>query len=159
MRSDRRAQRAARAVYGSIIALAVIIVSEEADAAAGEVIAAVIGSVVAAMLAEGYAEYIAAVIRERRHPSATEVRREAVDVGAGTVAALVSLVPFVLAAAGAIELEAAYDVAPWIGVGVIAGYALLANRLAGLTSLQSAGVTAVALAIGLSLILIKALTH
>lgn len=159
VRVERTAQRAARAVYGSIIALAVIVALEQADAPAREVIAAVAGSVVAAMLAEGYAEYIAAVIRERRHPSRSEIRDTAADVVAGTLAALVAMVPFILAALGAIELETAYDIAPWLGLGVIGGYALLANRIAGLSRTHSAIVTAVAIAIGLALIAIKTLTH
>jgi hypothetical protein len=156
---ERTAQRAARAVYGSIIALAVIVVLEQADAAASEVLAAVAGSVIAAMLAEGYAEYIAAVIRERRHPSRGEFRDTAADVVAGTLAAFVVLIPFILATLGAIELETAYDIAPWLGLGVIGGYALLANRIAGLSRTHSAIVTTAAIGIGLALIAIKTLTH
>ena len=41
------------------------------------------------------------------------------DIGAGTVAALVSLMPFVLVEFDVIELPTAYDVALWLGVGVI----------------------------------------
>ncbi|MFI5122508.1 MAG: hypothetical protein ACHQJ5_06390 [Vicinamibacteria bacterium] len=156
---ERTAQRAARAVYGAIIALAVILALEEATAGAGEVIAAAIGSVIAAMLAEGYAEYIAAVIRERRHPTRSEVRETSADVGAGTLAALVPVIPFVLVELGLIELDTAYDIAPWLGLGVIGGYALLANRIAGLSRTRSGIVTAIALAIGLGLILVKGLTH
>ena len=122
-------------------------------------IAAAVGSVIAAMLAEGYAEYIAGVIRERRHPNRTEIRQTAADIGAGTLAALVPLIPFVLVEFGLIELQTAYDIAPWLGIGVIGGYALLANRLAGLSHAHSALVTVGALAIGLALILIKTLTH
>jgi hypothetical protein len=159
VRLERTAQRAARAVYGSIIALAVIVVLEEAGADAGEVLAAVIGSVVGAMLAEGYAEYIAAVIRERRHPGRTEVLDTAADVGVGTLAALVALVPFVLAALSVIELDTAYEIAPWLGLGVIGGYALFANRAAGLSRAQTVVFTAIALALGLALIAIKTVSH
>lgn len=156
---ERTAQRAARAVYGSIIALAVIVVLDEAAAEADEVLAAAVGSVIAAMLAEGYAEYIAGVIREGRHPSRTEARETTADIVAGTLAALVPLVPFLLVELGAIELATAYDIAPWLGIGVIGGYALLANRIAGLSRTQSVLFTAAALAIGLALIVIKTLTH
>jgi hypothetical protein len=159
VRLQRTAQRAARAVYGSIIALAVIVVLDETDAEADAVLAAAVGSVIAAMLAEGYAEYIAGVIRERRHPSRTETRQMAADIAAGTLAALVSLIPFVLVELGAIELPTAYDIAPWLGVGVIGGYALFANRIAGLSHRYNALVTVAALVIGLALILIKAITH
>ena len=159
MQLERTAQRAARAVYGSIIALAVIVVLDEAGAEADEVLAAAVGSVIAAMLAEGYAEYIAAVIRERRHPGRAEMVVMGQDVGAGTLAALVPLLPFVLVELNVIELPTAYDVAPWLGVAVIGGYTLLANRLAGLGTVQTVVMTTVGLLIGLSLIAIKALTH
>jgi hypothetical protein len=159
LRLARTAQRAARAVYGSIVALAVIVVLQEGDAEADEVIAAVIGSVIAATLAEQYAEYIGHVIRERRHLSRAEVGEAARDAAAGTLAAMAPLLPFVLVELDAIELQTAYDIAPWLGLGVIGGYALLANRLAGLPRVQSVAVTIVALAVGFSLIAIKTITH
>ena len=56
------------------------------------------------------------------------------DIGAGTLAALVPLIPFVLVEVDVIELPTAYDIAPWLGLAVIGGYALLANRLAGLSA-------------------------
>lgn len=159
MRVERVAQRAARAVYGSIIALAVILVLEDAGSEADEVIAAGVASVIAAMLAEGYAEYIAAVIRERRHPNRAEVVEQTSDIAAGTLAALVPLIPFVGVELDVIEVEAAYDIAPWLGLGVIGFYTLVANRLAGLSTPRTALVTAAALAIGVALIAIKALAH
>lgn len=159
MGAERTAQRAARAVYGAIIALAVIVVLDEAGAEADEVLAAAVGSVIAAMLAEGYAEYIAAVIRQHRHPTRPETVAMARDISVGTLAALVPLAPFVLVELDAIELPTAYDVAPWIGIAVIGGYALFANRLAGLPPLQNAVMSFGGVLIGLSLIAIKALTH
>ncbi len=159
MHLERVAQRAARAVYGSIIALAVILVLEDGGAEADEVIVAAAGSVIAAMLAEGYAEYIAAVIRQRRHPNRTEVVEQTSDIAAGTLAALVPLIPFVAVELGVIELGSAYDIGPWLGLGVIGFYTLLANRLAGLSTLQTALVTAGALGMGAALIAIKAFVH
>ena len=155
----RTAERAARAVYGTIIALAIIATLEGGSAGAGEIIAAVVGGVIAAQLAELYAGYLADVIREQRHPTRAELRAAATDSAAGTVAACVTAVPFVLAAAGAIELETAFDIAFWAGLGVLVGYTLLANRLAGLRGLQSAIAAAVVLVIGLALVALKAFVH
>jgi hypothetical protein len=157
--NERIAQRAARAVYGSIVALAVIVVLDKANAEADEVIAAVIGSVIAATLAEQYAEYIGHVIRERRHLTGAELRQQAWDGAAGALAALVPLIPFVLVEADVIEVRTAYDIAPWLGLGVIGGYSLLANREAGVSGARNIVVTGMALAVGASLILIKAVTH
>jgi hypothetical protein len=159
VRNERIAQRAARAVYGSIVALAVILVLDEGGAEADEVIAAVIGSVIAATLAEQYAEYIAHVIRERRHLTRAEIAEQARDGAAGTLAALVTVLPFVAVEFDLIEVGTAYDIAAWLGLGVIGGYSLLANREAGLSGARNMVVTGVALAIGASLIAIKAITH
>ena len=122
-------------------------------------VAATVGAVVAAMLAEGYAEYIAQVIRQRRHPTRTELLDNLQDIGAGTLAALIPTAPFVLAGLGLIELPTAYDVAPWLGVAVIGGFALLANRLARLGRVQTGLLTAAGMLVGVSLIAIKAATH
>ena len=159
MHVHRVAQRAARAVYGSIIAVAVIVVLDEGGAEADEVIAAVIGSVIAATAAEQYAEYIGLVIRQRRHLDAGEVKESAVDAAAGALAALATLLPFVAVEFGLIEVDTAYELALWLGVGVIAAYALLANRLAGLSLRRNLLTTGVAVLIAASLIAIKALTH
>ena len=159
MRNERIAQRAARAVYGSIVALAVIVYLEAAKAEADEVILAVIGSVVAATLAEQYAEYIAHVIRERRHLERAEIVQQVGDGAAGMLASLVTLVPFLLVQVDVIELPTAYDIAPWLGLGVIGGYALLANREAGLSGARNIVITGMALAVGVTLIVIKSVTH
>ena len=159
VRIERTAERAARAVYGSIIALAVILALQRTQAAASEVIPAVIGSVIAASLAELYAEYIALTIRDRHHPGRVRLREELTDVAAGSVAAMLPMVPFILVAFGWIELATAYDLARWVGIGVIAAYTVLANRLAGLSTMRTFLVTTAVIAIGLSLIAIKALTH
>jgi hypothetical protein len=156
---DRTAQRAARAVYGSIVALAVIVVLDDGGAEADEVIGAVIGSVIAATLAEQYAEYIGRVIRERRHLSGEEAAEAARDAAVGALAALAPLIPFVLVEIGPIELRTAYDIAPWLGLGVIGAYAALANHLAGLSRTQNVVVTLGGLAIGFALIAIKTFTH
>jgi hypothetical protein len=159
VRNERIAQRAARAVYAAIVALAVILYLDEAGAEADEVIAAVIGSVIAATLAEQYAEYIAHVIRERRHLTRPEIVQQALDAAAGAVAGLAPLIPFLLVEVDAIELPTAYDIAGWLGLGVIGGYSALANREAGLTHIRNIVVTGLALALGASLIVIKAITH
>ena len=159
MRNERIAQRAARAVYGSIVALAVIVYLEAAKSEADEVIAAVIGSVVAATLAEQYAEYIAHVIRERRHLERAEIVQQVGDGAAGMLASLVTLVPFLLVELDVIELPTAYDIAPWLGLGVIGGYALLANREAGISRAGNIVITGLALAVGVTLIVIKSITH
>jgi hypothetical protein len=155
------AERAARAVYGTIIALAVLVAygGEDLDADPGEIAAAIAGAVVAAQLAELYAGYIGDVIRHERGLGWSEMRHRLEATVAGTLAALVPAVPFVLADAGAISLDTAIEVAPWLGLGTLLGFTLLANRLAGLRGVRSLMVCAGVLAIGLLLILLKAVAH
>ena len=155
----RFADRAARAVYATIIGLAVILALEETGAGAGEVVAATVGGVIAAALAELYAAYIGAEIREQRSPSRGELLARGVDSALGTAAGLLPVVPFVLAEAGAIERATAYDVSPWLGVALLGGYTALANRLVGFTGVRNAVVTAFAVAIGMALIALKAIVH
>ena len=160
MRNERIAQRAARAVYGSIVALAVIVVLDKASAEADEVIAAVIGSVIAATLAEQYAEYIAHVIRERRHLTAPEIVQQAKDGAAGALAALVPLVPFLAVEFDGSSCPTAYEIAPWLGLGVI-GVLLAARQPRGgvAGARQHGGDRRSRSAIGASLIVIKTVTH
>jgi urea transporter len=156
---ERVALRAARAVYGTIIALAVIAVLDDGHTEADEAIVAVLGATIAASLAETYADYLAAVIRTRRHMSFAEIRQTATDSALGTAAALLTLVPFILVEFGWIETQTAFDIAPWIGIALIGGYSLLANRIAGLPTRRSVPIAASMIVIGLVLIAIKSLAH
>lgn len=48
---------------------------------------------------------------------------------------------------------------PWLGLGVLGAYALLANRLAGISGARNLITCAAVLAIGLALIALKAIVH
>jgi hypothetical protein len=159
MRLERTAVRGARAVYGTIIALAIIVLLDDGSAEADEVIAAVLGATIAASLAETYADYLAAEIRRQRLMTRDELREAAVDSALGTAAALLTLLPFIAVELGIIETQTAFDVAPWIGLALIGGYSLFANRVAGMPMSRAALITASMIAIGLVLIAIKSLTH
>jgi hypothetical protein len=157
MRFHATSERAARAVYGTIVALAVLIGFEETKADAGEIVAAMAGAVIAAQLAELYAQYIADVIRHERMPAPGELRARLGASAAGTIGALVPAIPFVLADTGAISLGRAFDIAPWLGLGTLAGYTLLANRLAGVRGSRNLITLASVLAIGVLLVALKAI--
>jgi hypothetical protein len=156
---ERIAVRAARAVYGTIIAVAVIVVLDDGHTEADEAIIAVLGATIAASLAETYADYLATVIRQRRHLARPELVQAATDSALGTLAALLTLAPFILVELGWIETQTAFDLAPWIGLALIGGYSLFANRIAGLPTRRSMLITASMLAIGLILIALKSLAH
>jgi hypothetical protein len=157
--AGRIAVRAARAVYGSIIALAVIVVLDDGHSEADEVIIAVIGATVGAMLAETYADYIADVIRRGRHLHLREARQAFTDSVLGMLAAWLTLLPFVAVEVGVIETSTAFSLATWFGLGVIGLYTLVANHRAGIPFGTSLWVTGLMLALGLALIAVKSTTH
>jgi hypothetical protein len=157
--AGRTAVRAARAVYGSIIALAVIVVLDDGQTEADEVVVAVIGATVGAMLAETYADYIADVIRRGRHLHLAEARQAFTDSVLGMLAAWITLVPFIAVELGAIEVSTAFTLATWLGIGVIGLYTLVANHRAGIPLKTSVWAAGLMLSIGLALIAIKSATH
>lgn len=133
----RRGERAAHAIYGSIVVLAVIVAEQDTSIDAGEVIASVVGVAVVTALAELYADYVGGTIRASRHPTKAEWSGALRSVAIGFLTAILPVVYFIFAAAGTIGLEAAFDAAIWTGVGVLGLYAFVANRRAGFSLARS----------------------
>jgi hypothetical protein len=159
MAVGRTALRAARAVYGAIIALAVIVVLDDGQTEADEVIIAVVGATIGAMLAETYSDYIADVIRRGRHLHPREARQAFTDSVLGMLAAWVTLLPFVAVELGLIGASTAFDLATWFGLAVIGVYTMLANQRAGIPRGTSLWATGLMIAVGLGLIAFKSATH
>ena len=141
----RFADRAARAVYATIIGLAVILALEETGAGAGEVMAATVGGVIAAALAELYA-----AVHRRRDPRAAQplasgellAPRRRLRAGNGgwprcRWSRSCSPRPGRSSCDTALRRRA-----PGSGSACSARYTALANRLAGLTGVRNAVVTA-----------------
>jgi hypothetical protein len=106
--------------------------------------------------AELYADYIGGTIRAARHPTSGERGIALRNIAAGFLTALVPVVYFILAAAGAMRLDAAFNAAIWTGVGVLGAYAVVANRLAGFSLSRSLLVGFGFTALGASLVALKA---
>lgn len=66
---------------------------------------------------------------------------------------------FVLAVAGAVEVDTAFDLAKWSGLGLIALYGFLAARLSGAPLTAALVKSAAVASIGAFLIVLKALVH
>ena len=152
-------KRVSRVVYGAIIGLAVVVGLEAHPPRAGVVVASLLGSAVAVALAEIYSEAIGAETRNRRRVKLSDLGEDmksgaAVAFGVGFPAVF-----FILAAAGAMDLDSAFTVAKWSGVGLIGFYGFCAASLAGegLASSLLHG-TLIAL-VGGFLIALKALVH
>jgi hypothetical protein len=154
--ADTRGERAAHAIYGSIVVLAVIVAEQDTSIDAGEAIASVIGVAVVTALAEIYADYIGGTIRAGRHPTARERGIAFRNVAVGFLTAIIPVVYFVLAALDVMRLDTAFDAAVWTGVGVLGAYALVANFLAGFSVGRSLLVGLGFTALGAALVVLKA---
>lgn len=155
----RIAERSRHAIYGSVIVLAVIIALDETAIKPREAIASVLGAAIATVLAEIYADYLAGTIRAGRAPTKKERNLAFTDAAAGTVAAILPIAFFVLAALGVMEMPAAFDAAVWTGVAVVGFYAFAANRLGGMGITRSVLAGIAFAALGAILVLIKAAVH
>lgn len=148
-----------RVIYGAIIGLALTLALALHPPAPGVVAASLVGSAVAVGLAEAYSEIVAAEARTRQRLNRARVRHALGEATAVVFGASFPAVFFVLAAVGAIETHTAFILARWTGLALILGYGYLAARLAGarvhVAILEAAAVGA----IGLVLIIFKALLH
>jgi len=152
-------RQVSRVIYGAIIGLALVVAIEAHPPAPGVVVASLLGTAVAVALAELYSELVGLETRDRRKPSRTQVRHLRAQGAAVAVGIAFPAVFFVLAAAGLIADDAAFTLAKWTGVGLIAVYGFAGARLAGARLVPSL-IQALAVAmIGVFLILLKALVH
>jgi hypothetical protein len=150
-----RGERAAHAIYGSIVVLAVIAAEQDTEIRPREVIASVLGVAVVTALAELYADYIGGTIRAGRHPTATERDIAFKNVAIGFLTAIIPVVYFVLAAVDLMRLDTAFDAAVWTGVGVLGAYAVVANLLSGFSIARSLLIGLGFAALGATLVLLK----
>jgi hypothetical protein len=152
-------RQVARVTYGAIIGLALVVALQAHPPANRIVIGSLIGTAVAVALAEVYAELLGGESRLRRRPTREEAGEVVVDGIAVAGGVGFPAVFFVLAAAGAIETDLAFNLAKWSGLGLIAFYGYWAARLSGSTP-RGASVQALAVAlIGAALIALKAVLH
>ena len=149
----------ARVIYGAIIGLSVILVQESHPPAAGVVVASLIATAIAVALAELYSDVVATEARTHQRVARERLGDMGADAAAVAFGVAFPAAFFLLAVAGAMELETAFRLAKWSGLGLIAFYGFCAARLAG-ESLAGAFVRGAAVgAIGGFLILLKALVH
>jgi hypothetical protein len=149
----------ARIVYGSIIGLTLIVAVDDHPPTAGVMTAWLLLTAVAVGLAEVYSEVVGAETRERhrvtRHQLAHMVDSAgAVAFGIGFPAAF-----FLLAVMDLIQLDTAFAIAKWGGLGLIGFYGYWAARFSGAPVSRALVQAALVAAVGGALILFKALLH
>jgi hypothetical protein len=152
-------RQVARVVYGSIIGLTLIVALEGHPPRAGVMAAWLIGTGVTVALAEVYAEVVGAETSERHRvtrPQLAHMFDDAVAVGFGVAFPAVF---FALSAFGLFELDTAFRLARWTGLGLIAFYGYWAARFAGAPRLRAMLQGAAVAAVGAAVIVLKALLH
>jgi hypothetical protein len=152
-------RQVSRVLYGSIIGLALVVALEAHPPGAGAIAATLLATAIAVALAELYSEILGAETRTRARLERHQIIDLLDEIVAVAIGVTFPALFFVLAELGAINLDAAFAIAKWSGLGLITAYAFTAARLAGdsvLGSLRRAGIAALVAAF---LIIIKALLH
>ena len=148
-----------RVLHGSIIGLALVVALEEHPPRAAAMVATLLGTAFAFGLAEIYAEYVGTETQTRARVGREQMR----GIWEGAVAIAFGIafpaVFFVLAGVTSLGLDAAFDIAKWSGLGLIAAYGFAAARLTGAGVAQSIRRASIAGLIAAFLIIIKALVH
>ena len=148
-----------RVIYGAIIGMALVVALEAHPPRAVAVIASICATALAVSLAEIYSDVIGTETRTRRRPERARLLSILEEAGAVAFGIAFPAVFFVLAAAGAMELDTAFTAAKWSGLGLIGLYGYLGARLTG-RGLAASVLHALAVGlIGGFLIAIKALLH
>jgi hypothetical protein len=152
-------RQVARVIYGAILGMALIVALAAHPPAAGSVAASLVATAVAVGLADLYSEVVAAETQTRHRVTSEHVREILADALAVGFGICFPAVYFVLAALGAMELDTAFRLAKWSGVGLIGFYGFCAARLAGARVPAALLQGCAAAAIGAALIAFKAIVH
>ena len=152
-------EQVGRVIYGAIIGLALVLVMKQHPPSAGVAAGSLIATGVAVGLADLYAEIVGTETRTRHRVS----REHLAEIGDDAVAVFFGIsfpsIFFILAAAGAMELDTAFSWAKWTGLGLIGFYGYAAGRLAGASLITCLLQALAAVLIGGALIAVKAILH
>ncbi len=157
--SHLRSGQVSRVIYGSIIGLALVLTMEAHPSTPGVAVGTLLATAVAVSLAELYSEVVGARARSSLGGSTEPLRT---IVGASAAVAFGISFPCVFFLAAVVDLvgfDAAFTLAKWTGLGLIAGYGYVAARLSGT---GTTGALLQAVSVGLIagvLIALKALVH
>jgi Na+(H+)/acetate symporter ActP len=148
-----------RLIYGAIIGLALTVALEPEEPAAAVMAGTLVGTGVAVALADLYSEFLGTEVSTRRRVDRARFREIAANLVALTFGASFPAIFFLLAAAGAMQIDTAFEVAKWSGLPLTAFYGLCAARLRGEGWPAALFQAAVVALIGGLLIAFKALLH
>ena len=157
--SHLRSGQVSRVVYGSIIGLALILTLEAHPTTERVAVGTLVATGLAVGLAELYSEAIGARTRVALGGEAEPMSVVAWDTVAVFIGIAFPVVFFIAAWFELIEMDTAFTLAKWTGLGLIAAYGYLAARLSGATGLRSVLHASGVAGIATLLIAFKALLH
>ena len=148
-----------KVVYGSIIGLALVVAIESHPPKPGVMAVWLVGTAVAVGLAEIYSEVVGVETSTRQPVTRGQWRHLWEDAGAVAFGVAFPAVFFLIAALSFMEVEAAFRLAKWSGLGLIGFYGYWAARFAGSTAYRALLKGALVALVGAGLILLKSLVH
>jgi hypothetical protein len=152
-------RQVSRVIYGAIIGLALVVALEEHPPRPEVVAATILATAAAVGLAALYSEVVGTETQARRRIEREDLGHILGDAAAEALGVGLPAVFFILAAANWMEVETAFTVAKWSGLGLIGLYGFWGARLAG-AGLPASLLQALAVGlIGGMLIALKALIH
>lgn len=152
-------RQVSRVLHGSILGLALVVALEAHPPSAGTVAATLVATAIAFALAEVYSDIIGTEAQTRARVGREQLREILGDALAVGIGVAFPAIFFVLAAVGVMDVDTAFDVAKWTGLGLITAYGYAAARLTGATGIGAVRRAALAGLIAGFLITIKALLH
>ncbi len=148
--------RAGKAVYGIIIALAIIVTLDAlASNAIQAELAILLGTLTVAM-AEFYSEYLQRHLDNKGHVPRAELKDIGKRVGTLLVAAWLPLPFFLLATFGLISTATAIEITTWLMTGLIFFYAFITALICGANLVWSIVIGSMVGFIGILLVLAEA---
>lgn len=149
----------ARVTYGAIIGLALIVALGDHQPTGGGMLGWLLATAVAVALAEMYSDVLGIETNERHRVTRLQFGH---ILEGGTAVAFGIAFPavfFLLAVLGVLDLETAFAIATWSGLGLIGFYGYWAARFAGATNSRAVLRGVLVALIGEALVLIEALLH
>jgi hypothetical protein len=152
-------RQVSRIVYGAIVGLTLVVAVRRHPPTAGVMTAWLLVSALTVGLAELYSEVVGTETRERHRVTRPQLAHMLASAGAVALGVGFPAVFFLLALLHVIELDTAFALATWVGLGLIGFYGYWAARFAGATVLRALVQAALVAAIGGIVVVFKALVH
>jgi hypothetical protein len=152
-------RQVSRVVYGSIIGMALVVAIESHPPKPSVMAVWLLGTALAVGLAEIYSEVVGTETSTRQPVARRELRHMFEDAAAVAFGVAFPAVFFLLAALGVMEVERAFTIAKWTGLGLIGFYGFWAARFAGAPPHRALFKGLLVALIGAGLIALKAFVH